>query len=117
MSVLIVHHELYPKGKNSLLFRDQLTGVHLHVIANQQKICHYVYGFLTDDAEKRQFDYLFNEHVLHINGSLKGNRQGSIFIRFTSGMCQDQSGPRRRIGRFLTFNEHDFSMVHETLGR
>ena len=49
-SILIVCHELYPKGKNSVLFRDQLTGVHLHAIANQQKIRRYVYGstiFLT----------------------------------------------------------------------
>ena len=74
VSVLIVCHELYPKGKNSVLFRDQFTGIHLHAIANQQKICHYIYGFLTDDAEKRQFDYLFNKHVLRINDSLKRNR-------------------------------------------
>ena len=73
-SVLIVCRELYPKGKNSMLFRDQLTGVHLHAIANQQKIHHYVYGFLFDDSEKRQFDHLFNEHVLRVNNSLKGNR-------------------------------------------
>ena len=61
MSILIVCHELYPKGKNSVLFRDQLTGVHLHAIANQQRIHHYIYGFLSDDAEKHQFDHLFNE--------------------------------------------------------
>ena len=47
-----------------MLFREQLTGVHLHAIANQQRIRRYVYGFLTDDIEKRQFDKLFNEHVL-----------------------------------------------------
>ena len=38
LSVLIVCHELYPKGKSSVLFREQLTGVHLHAIANQQRI-------------------------------------------------------------------------------
>ena len=113
-SVLIVCHELYPKGKNSVLFRDQLTGVHLHAIANQQKIRHYVYGFLLDDAEKRQFDYLFDEHVLRVNDSFKGNRRGSIFIRFTPGIGKDCFGVCRRIGRFLTFNECDFSVVHET---
>ena len=89
MSVLIVCHELYPKGKNSMLFRDQLTGVHLHAIANQQKIRHYVYGFLSDNSEKWQFDHLFNKHILRINDSLKGNRQGSIFIHCTPGICQD----------------------------
>ena len=65
-SILIVCHELYPKGKTSVLFRDQLTGVHLHTIANQQRIRHYIYGLLSDDAEKHQFDHLFNEHVLRI---------------------------------------------------
>ena len=38
LSVLIVCHELYPKGKNSILFREQLTSVHLHSIMNQQKV-------------------------------------------------------------------------------
>ena len=90
--ILIVCHELYPKGKNSMLFRDQLMGVHLHTIANQQRICHYVYGFLSDDAEKHQFDHLFNEHVLRVNNSLKGNRRGSIFICFTLGLCMESFG-------------------------
>ena len=92
MSMLIVCHKLYPKGKNSMLFIDQLTGVHLHAIANQQKICRYMYGFLSDDSEKRQFDHLFNEHILRVNDSLKGNRRGSIFIHFTPGICQDRFG-------------------------
>ena len=91
-SVLIVCHELYPKGKNSVLFRDQLTGVHQHAITNQQKIHHYMYGFLSDDSEKRQFDHLSNEHILLVNDSLKGNRRGSIFIRFSPGICQDHFG-------------------------
>ena len=64
LSILIVCHELYPKGKNSVLFRDQLSGVHLHAIANQQRIHRYIYGFLSDDVKKRQFDKLFDEHVL-----------------------------------------------------
>ena len=38
-------------------------GVHLHAIANQQKIHRYIYGFFSDNAEKCQFDLLFNEHV------------------------------------------------------
>ena len=92
-SILIVCHELYPKGKNSMLFRDQLMGVHLHAIANQQRICHYIYGFLSDDVEKCQFDHhLFNEHVLCISDSLKGNRRGNIFICFTPGLCTDSFG-------------------------
>ena len=112
--ILIVCHELYPKGKNSVLFRDQLMGMHLHAIANQQRIHCYIYGFLSDDAEKRQFDHLFNEHVLRVNNSLKGIRRGSIFICFTPGLCTDSFDVRRRIGRFFTFNESDFSVVHET---
>ena len=76
LSILIVCHELYPKGKNSVLFRDQLSGVHLHAIANQQRIRRYIYGFLSDDVEKHQFD----KHVLRINDSVNGNRRGSIFI-------------------------------------
>ena len=79
-SILIVCHKLYPKEKNSVLFRDQLTGVHLHAIANQQRICHYIYGFLSDNAGKRQFDRLLNEHVLRVNDSYKGNRRGSILF-------------------------------------
>ena len=113
-SILIVCHELYPKGKNSVLFHDQLTGIHFHAIANQQKIRRYVYGFLSDDAEKRQFDYLFDEHVLRVNDSFKGNRKGSIFICFTPGLSKDRFGVRRRIGRFLTFNKCDFLVDHKT---
>ena len=62
------------KRKSSVLFREQLTGVHLHAIANQQRIHRYIYSFLMDDAEKRQFDNLFNEHVLRVNDNLNGNR-------------------------------------------
>ena len=43
-SILIVCHKLYLKGKNSMLFRDQLMGVHLYVIASQQRIRHYIYS-------------------------------------------------------------------------
>ena len=114
LSILIVCHELYPKGKNSVLFQDQLSGVHLHAIANQQRIRHYIYGFLSDNVEKCQFDKLFNEHVLHINNSINGNRRGSIFIQFTPSLSTDHFGTMRRIGRFLTFNESGFSVVHKT---
>ena len=114
VSILIVCHELYRKGKNSVLLCDQLTGVHLHAITNQQRIRHYIYGFLSDDAKKCQFHHLFNEHVLRVNNSLKGNRRGSIFICFTPGLCTDHFGTHRGIGRFLTFNECDFSIMHET---
>ena len=98
LSVLIVCHELYPKGKSSVLFREQLTSVHLHAVANQQRIRRYVYSFLMDDVEKRQFDNLFNEHVLHVNDNLNGNRRGSVFIHFTPGSCTDDEGIQRRIG-------------------
>ena len=83
-------------------------GVHLHAIANQQRICCYIYGFLSDDAEKHQFDHLFNEHVLWVNDSLKGNKRGSIFIHFTPGLCMDSFGVQRHIGRFLTLTNPVF---------
>ena len=88
--------------------------MHLHAIANQQRIRRYIYGFLSDNIQKRQFDKLFNEHVLCINDSVNGNRRGSIFIQFTLGLSMDRFGTMRRIGRFITFNESGFSVVHET---
>ena len=42
VSVLIVCHELYPKGKNSVLLREQLTGVHIHSLTNVKKIMGFV---------------------------------------------------------------------------
>ena len=45
ISVLIVCHELYPKGQNSMLFRGQLTGIHLHSVANTRKACTYVHNY------------------------------------------------------------------------
>ena len=86
ISVLIVCHELYPKGKSSMLFRDQLTGVHLHSIANQQKVKKYVYSYLSDDRE--------NNTMTNCD-SLKGNRHGSIFIKFTPSPYQDSTAGRR----------------------
>ena len=98
-----------------MLFREQLTSVHLHAIANQQRIRRYVYVFLTDDIEKRQFDKLFNEHVLRVNNnSLNGNRRGSVFIRFMPGLCTNHERSLRRVGRFKTFNKCGYSVVHET---
>ena len=56
-------------------------------------------------------------NILRVNDSRKGNRRSSIFIHFTPGVCQDCFGVRRRIGRFLTFNECDFSVFHEMFDR
>ena len=52
VSVLIVCHELYPKGPNSVLMREQLTGVHIHSVANSQKPRNFVKNYLSDDDEK-----------------------------------------------------------------
>ena len=71
ISVLIVCHELYPKGRNSVLFHEQLTGVHLHSVANTQKAKKYVHSYLSDEQEKQHYDKLFREHVLDINNGLK----------------------------------------------
>ena len=45
ISVLIVCHELYPKGQNSVLFIGQLTGVHLHSVADTRKARTYFHNF------------------------------------------------------------------------
>ena len=115
ISVLIVCHELYPKGPNSVLLREQLTGMHLHSVANAQKAKNYICNYLTDDDEKCQYNQLFKEHVLDIGDSVKGRRCGSIFIKFSSPTVSEDSG--LRAGRFLTFNERDHSVIHELTKR
>ena len=67
LSVLIVCHELYPKGKNSVLLRDQLTGVHLHSLTNVKKIVNFVRNYLNDKDEEEQFKTLFSNHVSRVN--------------------------------------------------
>ena len=64
VSVLIVCHKLYPKGSNSVLMREQLTGVHIHSVANLQIPRNFIKNYLLDDDEKKQFDKLFKEHFL-----------------------------------------------------
>ena len=49
--VLLVCHELYPKGTNSVLLREQLTGMHLHVVANAQKAKNYICNYLANEDE------------------------------------------------------------------
>ena len=63
ISVLIVCHELYPKGKNAVLLRDQLTGVHIHSLANVKKIVSFIRNYLNDKKEEDQYVRLFEEHV------------------------------------------------------
>ena len=53
VSVLIVCHELYPKGPNSVLMREQLTGVHIHSVANLQNPRNFIKNYLSDDDEKK----------------------------------------------------------------
>ena len=52
ISMLIVCHELYPKGKNSVLLREQLTGVHIHLLTNVKKIIGFVRNYLNDKKRK-----------------------------------------------------------------
>ena len=54
--------------------------MHLHAIANQQRIRHYIYGFLSDNIEKCQFYNLFDEHVLRINDSVNEWKQEGEYI-------------------------------------
>ena len=63
ISVLIVCHELYPKGKNAILLRDQLMGVHIHLLANVKKIVSFIRNYLNDKKEEDQYVSLFEEHV------------------------------------------------------
>ena len=53
ISILLVCHELYPKGTNSVLLREQLTGMHLHMVANAQKAKNYVCNYLVDKDEMK----------------------------------------------------------------
>ena len=71
ISILLVCHELYSKGPNSVLLREQLTGIHLHSIANSRKAKNYVYNYLSDNIENSHYDELFKEHVLYIRDDAK----------------------------------------------
>ena len=110
ISVLLVCHELYRKGPNSVLLCDQLTRMHLHSVANAQRARKYVCNYLTDEDEKAQYNELFKEHVLSVGDSVNGKRRGSTFVKFSSQSGEDGG---IRAGRFLTFNECNHSVVHE----
>ena len=71
LSVLIFCNKLYPKGPNSVLLREQLTGIHLHSVANSQKARNYVCNYLAEDDEKAQYNQLFKEHVLDVVNGVK----------------------------------------------
>ena len=71
-----------------------------------------MYGFLADNEERRHFDELFNEHIFRVNDNLKSNRSGSIFVRFTPAPYQGTKCANR-FGRFLMFNERDFSVIQQ----
>ena len=43
ISILLVCHKLYSKGPNSILLREQLTGIHLHSVTNTRKAKNYIY--------------------------------------------------------------------------
>ena len=113
LSVLIVCHELYPKGKNSVLLREQLTGVHLHSLTNSKKAISFVRNYLNDKGEEEQFKDLFSEYVSRVNPvASKTDRRGSIIVKFNVPSVQSDRG-RKAIGRFITFNDKDHAIVHE----
>ena len=107
ISVLIVCHELYPKGKNAVLLRDQLTGVHIHSLANVKKIVSFIRNYLNDKKEEEQYVRLFEEHVSRVSVD-KCNRRGSIIVKFNVPSLKQGA-----IGRFITFNDRDHAVVHE----
>ena len=109
ISVLIVCHELYPEGQNSVLFRGQLTGVHLHSVADTRKAHTYIHNFLTDNDEKNQFDTLHKQHVLDIKDTSERKGRGSIVVKFSPNI--NESGINT--GKFITFNHNDYSVIHE----
>ena len=113
LSVLIVCHELYPKGRNSVLLREQLTGVHLHSLTNSKKAISFVRNYLNDKGEEDQFKDLFSEYVGRVNPiASKTDRRGSIIVKFNVPSVQSDRG-RKAIGRFITFNDKDHAIVHE----
>ena len=107
ISVLIVCHELYPKGQNSVLFRGQLTGVHLHSVADTRKARTYVHNFLTDNDEKNQFDTLHKQHVLDIKDTSERKGRGSLVVKFSPNINENGINA----GKFITFNYNDYSVV------
>ena len=109
ISVLIVCHELYPKGQNSVLFRGQLTGLHLHSIADTRKARTYVHNFLTDNDEKDQFDTLHKQHVLGIKDTSERKGRGSIVVKFSPNINENGINA----GKFIMFNHNDYSVIHE----
>ena len=101
ISVLIVCHELYPKGKNAVLLRDQLTGVHIHSLANVRKIMSFVRNYLNDKGEEEQYVKLFEEHVSRVSPTVdKLNRHVSIIVKFNVPLIKQQqqreSSPKER---------------------
>ena len=120
ISVLIVCHELYPKGKNAILLREQLTGVHIHSLTNMRKIVSFVRNYLNDKGEEDQYIRLFEEHVSQVSPTVdKLNRRGSIIVKFNvpsiKQQQQEESTKKSRapIGRFITFNDRDHAVIHE----
>ena len=119
--VLLVCHELYPKGTNSILLREQLTGMHLHVVANAQKAKNYVCNYMADKDEKCQYNELFKEHILDINNSVKGKRWGSVFIKFSPLVSQENGLRVERLfmvflTKFQEDNHNEWRRTHHRLG-
>ena len=120
ISVLIVCHELYPKGKNAVLLREQLTGVHIHSLTNVRKIVSFFRNYFNDKGEEDQYVKLFEEHVSRVSPTVdKCNRRGSIIVKFNvpSLKQQQQESPLKKgrapVGRFITFNDRDHAVVQE----
>ena len=116
ISVLIVCHELYPKGKNAVLLRDQLTAVHIHSLANVKKIVLFIRNYLNDKKEEDQYVRLFEEHVSRVSPVVdKCNRRGSIIVKFNVPSLKQHPLKKGRppVGRFITFNDRDHAVVHE----
>ena len=120
ISILIVCHELYPKGKNAVLLREQLTGLHIHSLTNVRKIVSFIRNYLNDKGEEDQYVRLFEEHVSRVSPTVdKFNRRGSIIVKFNvSSIKQQQQQESTKksqapLRRFITFNDRDHAVVHE----
>ena len=109
ISVLIVCHELYPKGQNSVLFIGQLTGIHLHSVADTRKARTYFHNFLTENDGKNQFDTLHKQHVLDIKDTSERKGRGSVVVKFSPNINENGINA----GKFITFNHNNYPVIHK----
>ena len=86
ISVLIVCHELYPKGPNSVLLRGQLNGIYLHIVVDNRKACNYIHNYLVDKDEKEHFHNLYKQYAVNVKYTTERKGRQGILVKFTSSI-------------------------------